>query len=122
MMTSRLTRAIAALSYLDYAVSGATLVYGFYSGQQLYVLLGMAGMGIAVLNPAERIRKWATAKLTRRQESRAAAGANEATPAFVPSGDNKPVPAHSALAYKPKSRYASTRYTFKPLTPTTTSL
>lgn len=56
------------LPWLDWVVALSTLTYGLYTETGLYTGLGMLGLAIAALKPANRFEKWVQSKLVAKQE------------------------------------------------------
>lgn len=57
------------LPWLDWVIALSTLAYGLYTGSSLYIGLGIAGVAIATLKPANRFEKWVQSKLVAKQQN-----------------------------------------------------
>jgi hypothetical protein len=62
----KLSKLIKILGYLDYAVSVAVLAYGVYVQSWLYTAVGVFGLVVAYLQPAERVKALLLKKFVRK--------------------------------------------------------
>lgn len=99
----KLSKLIKIFSYLDYAVSVGFVGYGLYAASWLYAAAGAAGLGIAYLKPAERLKNHLGAKFIRKPAP--------ASPPALAAGTADAIGMTQAqTSYGPRTRYLKTSY------------